>query len=218
MLSNHEDKVKLLLEWYIKSKEVSIKAESMDKSNTGYIQPLHEQRYCLDHFMRAINYYYNNESDKIIEKAINSAIGHLQRVYSDSIEWMLVSVKEEYLKELNQYSNEQILQGFPEYYSEIRPDIEEITEQVNNYKTNKSIEKTSSVDPEIKSIESYFFSSDIVTKLETYRNELHKHIKILSEIKFKDRKYIIRDKLLFPILTGIIGAVLGGLILFFIKC
>ena len=146
MLANYTSEVKLLKTWHEKAKEIAIKAESMDSLNKSYVQPLHELRYCLDHFMRSLDYEETDENKENIKKSIRSAIGHLQRTYSDSIEWMLVNVKEEYLLTLDGYTNDQIQLGFPEYYTEIRPALEEITKIVDEYKINKSVEKATDME------------------------------------------------------------------------
>ena len=103
MLEEYTNEIKKLQKWYKRASEIVIKAESMDSISRGYVQPLNELRYCLDHFMRSLDSEEagkDNDNDKekiqaIIKKSIDSAIGHLQRTYSDSIEWILVSVKEE---------------------------------------------------------------------------------------------------------------------------
>lgn len=223
MLLEYEKKVELLLEWYKRAKDVSIKAESIDGTNTGYIQPLHEQRYCLDHFIRAINFEKDKKTEETINKALDSAIGHLQRSYSDSIEWILVTIKEEYIKELDGFTSEQINKGFPEYYQSIRLSLDDITEQVNKYKNIKSAEKATNPDiiseDEIKNLDeisNQFLSDDVVEKLETYRKDLRKHIVNLCEIKKKDKKSAMIDKLLLPIITGIVGTIISGIIMFII--
>lgn len=227
MLEEYTDEIKKLQLWHKRASEIVIKAESMDSISRGYIHPLNELRYCLDHFMRSLDYDEAGKDkgiDKertriLIKKSIDSAIGHLQRTYSDSIEWILVSVKEEYVSTLKKYTNDQIKEVFPEYYTEIRPAIESITDVVNTYKINKSIEKTTlSIEPlsddELKMLQNVtdqFLAEDIAEKLMNYLKMLHSREVSLIEIRKKDRKSAIIDKLLIPIITGIIGAVIAML-------
>lgn len=220
MLNNYTDEVNLLLKWYERTKRVVIEAESFDTLNKAYIQPLHEQRYCLEHFVRAITYEQESENnEETIKKSITSAIGHLQRAYSDSIEWMLMSVKEEYITILKPFSNEQINTVLPEYYTEIRPTFEKITDTVNRYKETKSIERATDIeivsDGELKTlciIAEQFLSDDVVKILKDYLNLLHNREQALIEAKKRDRWITIRDKIIIPIITAIIG----GLIVAFI--
>lgn len=217
MLDNYTKEVNLLVTWYERAKEVAIVAESMDSRNNAYIQPLHEQRYCLDHFVRAIAYENKSENDENIKKSIISAVGHLQRTYSDCVEWILVNVKEEYITTLNQYSNEQINAVFPEYYTEIRPAFDKITDVINNYKINKSVEKATQLsDNELEmlnNVTEQFVSSEIVKKLDEYLKVLHQRESSLIEHRARERRVAIRDKIIWPILTGIAGGLIVALIM-----
>lgn len=220
MLKDYEEDIEILITWYEKAKEVVIQAESMDSLNKVYIQPLNEQRYCLDHFIRAIVYEQDNNSKEIIKKALSSAIGHLQRAYSDSVEWILISVQEEYMNVLAQYTNEQINQGFPEYYSEIRPTFDKIRDVVNQYKINKSVEQATSIDilsdnmiKKLNISTGQFLSEDMVNVLKSYLLLLREKESILLEIKERDKKEGIKNKIIFPVITGTTAAVIAGIII-----
>lgn len=52
---------------------------------------------------------------------------------------------------------------------------------------------------------------DIVKKLQTYVNELHSREVSLIEMKKRDKKYSIKDKILIPLVFTILGAVFGFL-------
>lgn len=219
MLSNYTKEVDLLKTWHGKAKEIAIKAESMDSFNQSYIQPLHEFRYSLDHFMRSLEYEDNEKNRENIKKAIRSAIGHLQRTYSDSIEWMLVNVKEEYLVTLNDYTNAQIQQCFPEYYTKVRPALEEITKSVDEYKINKSVEKATETDEltdneleKTQDIADQFVSEKVAEQLQEYLDMLHNREASLIEANKKDKKADIRDKFIFPIITAALGAIIATII------
>lgn len=219
MLEKYEKDIDLLLTWYGRAKEVTILAESLDTINRAFIQPLHEQRYCLDHFVRAISYERRGNSDENVKKAISSAISHLQRAYSDSVEWTLVSVVDEFSISLEPYTSEQIVRGFPKYYSEIRPKIDEITNEVNKYKLNKSVEKASNTKEAARAeIAEQFVDGDVVKKLKEYLEDLHNCQGALIDIKKRDDKKekeaTIKDEFILPIVTGVIGAVIGALIMF----
>lgn len=219
MLANYTKELKLLQTWHKKAKEVAIKAESMDALNKSYVQPLHEFRYCLDHFMRSLEYEETEENKENIKKSIRSAIGHLQRTYSDSIEWMLVNVKEEYVITLNDYTNNQVQLGFPEYYTEVRPALEKITKIVDEYKINKSIEKATEIeeltDNELEMTQNaanQFVSEDVAEKLQIYLNMLHSREVSLIEAKARDKKADVKDKVIFPIISAAVGAIIATII------
>lgn len=219
MLNNYTDEVNLLLQWYDRTKKIVIETESLDNLNKSFIQPLHEQRYCLDHLMRAVSYEKQSEKDELIKKSLTSAISHLQRAYSDCIEWLLLSVKDEFLNVLKPYSKEQIDIAFPEYYKEIRPSIEKITTMINDYKINKSVEKAT--DSELileestnlsNTLSEQFVSDDTFKTLKNYLQLLYEHEPLLIEVSRKDRKVYIRDRIIIPIITGIIGGLIVALL------
>ena len=217
MLTSCTKEVEALRIWYKRAKEIAIKAESMDLLNKAYLQPLHEFRYCLDHLMRSLDYEQEKKSKEVIKKSVFSAIGHLQRTYSDSVEWMLINVKEEYVLTLDEYTNEQIQMVFPEYYTEIRPAFEGITKIVNEYKIHKSVEKATEIisDNELEMLQAVteqLLTEDAAEKLQDYLEILHNREVSLFEARKRDKRKDIVDKILMPLITGIIGIIIGFLL------
>lgn len=229
MFDNYDEPIKLLMEWYSRAKQVAIIAESLDSFNQGYIQPLHEQRYCLDHFIRAIEYYRDdnvtNKGKEKIEKAFSSAIAHLQRCYSDSIEWILISVKDYYDQVLSQYDMETIQEVFPQYYAEIRPNIYKIIKTINRYKELKSVEEAISAegdsnvddvlrshDKEVGFISNQLLSEEVVTTMCEYLDIINEKESALAEVKIKKQKKTFKDYILIPTIVGIVSAAVGGLL------
>lgn len=221
MLENFTNEIESLKVWHERAKEVTIIAESMDDENKAYIQPLHEQRYSYDHFMRAVSYQQEGESEEIVKKALESSIGHLQRAYCDSVEWILISAKEMYVETLKEYTNAQIITVFPKYYSEIRPAFDDITKAVDQYKINKSVEKDVEImtDDEmqtLKVIANSFLAQDLVKQLRHYIELLRNKEGSLIEQKIRDekekRKEIILYKIMLPIATAIISGIIVALL------
>lgn len=216
MLDKNTKDIENLLEWYDRSKEIVIIAESMDKINGSYVQPMHELRYCLDHFMRSILFDLENKEEKTT-KAISSAIGHLQRTYSDSIEWISICVCEDFQTTLGEYTKEQINSFFPNYYKEIRIELEKIKKIVNNYKINKSIEVSTEISDEelemLKKTSYELMEKDVCKKLQTYLEELHIREPLLIEERERDR----RTNWLFRVLYPVLAAVASGFIVSLIK-
>lgn len=102
----------------------------------------------------------------------------MHRGYSDSVEWVHVSVLDEYTSFLHPFTAEQIAKGFPEYYLEIRPELDKITDLINKYKINKSIESISEVSAEdeenrLSEAANQYVSYDLVHKLKQYLELLH---------------------------------------------
>ncbi|MCM1262954.1 MAG: hypothetical protein NC313_09560 [Butyrivibrio sp.] len=221
MLDKYEKDIEVLLAWYERAKEATIIAESLDTVNGSFIQTLHEQRYSFDHFIRSVVYDKDGSSEEKVRKAISAAISHLHRGYSDSVEWIYVSVLDEYTSFLKNFNTEQIAKGFPNYYSEIRPELDKIKNQIDKYKINKSIEKVSDAITEEEAVElaeasNQYLSENLIHKLRQYLEMLHERQGTLLEIANRDRKEekrkTIKDNIILPIITGMVGAVLGALL------
>ncbi len=222
MLDKYEKDIEILLAWYERAKEATIIAESLDTVNGSFIQPLHEQRYSFDHFIRSMVYDKDGSSEEKVRKAISAAISHLHRGYSDSVEWIYVSVLDEYTSFLKTFTTEQIMKGFPDYYSKIRPELDKIKNQIDKYKINKSIEKVSAVmteEEDVKLVEAanQYLSEDLIHNLKQYLEMLHERQGTLLEIanrdKEEEKRKTIKDNIVLPIITGVVGAVLGALLM-----
>jgi hypothetical protein len=216
MLQDYQKELYSLINWYEKTKELVIEAESFDSNNSCYIQPLHELRYSYDHLIRAFVLDINGANSDIIQKALYSAKSHLQRAYSDSIEWFWISVKEKYITTLAPFTSDQIALGFPDYYSKIRPSMNQFNHIINEYKISKNSETNLDLQ-KLDDISHQYIKLNLPETLKEYLELLEYHENILLEIKHKDKKAIFRDKLLLPFITGLITAILSGFIVSFIS-
>lgn len=229
MFKEYNKEIQRLLEWYQRAKRAAIFAESLDTLNKAYIQPLHEQRYCLDHFVRAIDYYENTQLSPDIKAekvraSFASAIAHLQRCYSDSIEWMLVSVKDYYVEKLDGYDKEVIREVFPEYYTDIRPVLNDLTVKINEYKSTKKVEE-SQTEPSLSKEESEkidavangLLSINVAETMSAYIAKLDAVESELIHTQLKNKKKSRREKIFLPGLIGLgtasIGAIIAAIIL-----
>ena len=205
----------------------------MDSLNKAYIQPLHELRYCLDHFMRCFDYEEDGKKEDLIKKSISSAVGHLQRTYSDSIDDLPPFLKGQFVMvafkmQIGDLIDSEIMQLYPiEFAKELlnlfTPELEKMTKAVDEYKINKSVEKAtesieSTTEIEILSddqlemlqvVTDQFLSEDLAKKLQDYLDILHSREVSLLEVKVRDEKVELKDKILIPTVTGVIGVIIG---------
>lgn len=231
MLDKYTKELESLYEWYLRAKELAIDVEGFDTK--VYIQPMHELRYSYDHLMRAAMYEMNpetNDADKI-RKAIASAEGHLLRAYSDCVEWLLVTVRSEYDRILQPqkqvFTTEEINSVFPEYYNSIRDELEQISEAVNQYKKHKRVENNGNLEDAdgffsgdfIKGLcdsATGFFDHKYTEKLREYLTKIHKVEKQFAIIKRRRTINYLLKSVLVPVATSVVGAVIAGLIVFYI--
>lgn len=212
MFENQKTKLKNLCDWYIKVKGILLIAESKSKDQQIFFQAYNELRYCLDHLMRAFAWDFfkdqTGDDKKIesanasIEKAINSSTGHLQRAYSDICEWYCLNVKQWCNDILKPFSAEQIIKAIPNYYSEIKPQLIQLEDDLVVYKENKSSESNDLTDDEeiIMYDQQFKKLSDILEIVQSAEASL-------VELKKKDCKSITLKNVLLPICTAVIGGI-----------
>ncbi len=217
MLENHMESIENLVKWYVEVKNVILRVENNNKKI--YIQLYNELRYSFDHFIRAINWELEKEKTPSItdeqisninfsvEKAISSSINHLQRAYSDICEWYYLQVKEICNNIIAPYTPEQISKALPNYYSLIKPNLQQIGSYLTVYKENKTSENNNLNDE--KNI--ILFSKQI-EQLSEILNQIENAEVSLVELKSKERKSTLFKKIGLPIIT----AVSSGLIVYII--
>lgn len=213
MLNDFENEVKNFNEWFIEIKGLLLLAEELDLNGKVYFQPYNELRYALDHFNRAILSEINNEDKSKIQSAIKSATNHLQRAYSDTFEWYYLTIKSNIYNTLKPYSQQQIITAIPNYFSVLRPKLDEVGNILTVYKENKSSEKNSLIDEEKGESNDITISPDYINELKSINNTIRNAESALIEIKIKEQRHTIFEKILIPIIVGAVGFVLGSLIL-----
>lgn len=219
MLDNFANEIQNFTQWYIEVKSFLLVAEELDSEEKVYFQAYNELRYALDHFVRAILYDAENNTltqvkETSTKRAISDAISHLQRAYSDIFEWYYLNTKMSCAQILQPYSQEQITIAIPNYYSKLRPKLDEIGDILSVYKGSKSSENN-----DITILSDYIDSLKSIHK--TIRNaegslaELGiKRSEEVKQEKVKERKQLVLKDVLIPIITAVVG---GGLAAFVIK-
>lgn len=237
MLNEYDKETENFLRWYIEVKSVLTSVESVDLNGLVYIQPYNELRYALDHFMRAMAWADEQATvadsrkaglDSTVKNALGHAVGHLQRAYSDIVEWYFLTVKQTCFDILDPYTVEQIKCAVPDYYSEFKPFLVKFTEDLILYKENKSSEKNDLTAG--SSDEPMLFNSDNIKKLTQIYKTVQKAEPSLVEMKLKEtekknKEAEMKDKevrkntiksIIITVLTGLFCAVVGGVIVWLI--
>lgn len=223
MLDKYNADIDNFFSWYVEVKSILTSAEIAELNGKIYFQPYNELRYALDHFMRAIGWSKEQaavaedkkvELDKNIKSALKSATGHLQRAYSDVLEWYFLTVKNMCVKTLTPYESEQIIHAIPNYYSEIKPFLMQFEKNLAFYKENKSSEKNDLTSEE--NADFILFNSDDFNKLGKIFETVQKSEASLMEMRSKGKKKNIITAVIIPVITCIVGTVVGGIITAFI--
>ncbi len=199
-------KIKELFSLYERVKLCIIYAENFDPKDELYIAPINQLRSSLDHFFKAAAY----PSDMDYE--LKEAQEHLDRAGYDAFEIMASNLGNILIDKLDKYSTSTLTKVFPEYYSIIKPKLIEIRAKIAEIRKRKKNSETG-ID--------YAFSSyfDEVLKLLEFNKQADYHIPSLEEYIYKMKKEQRgnrRERIFQGIIIGIISAIIGGLVVYFI--
>ncbi|ODS36389.1 hypothetical protein BEH94_12075 [Candidatus Altiarchaeales archaeon WOR_SM1_SCG] len=135
-------KVKEICELYDKTKNWMLYAEEIDHEFKAFIQPVNELRHAFDHLMRlaAVKLEIRPEpGEGYVKNQLEKVLGHVFRGAFDTLDKLSITLREKITNELSPFSVYAIQAALPDYYSKIKPDIEEITEKIAEKRANKDV-------------------------------------------------------------------------------
>jgi hypothetical protein len=138
---NHEQ-IEKLCQMYGRIKNFMLKAEEFDPEQKTYLQPRLELYQAFDH---VISEYFleqlNNNTG-----SIDRAMKHMYTAFFDVADWTVILIRRLVVMDLERYSPDVIKTAIPDYYSKIRPELDELTEKITENRKGKTFEKLESVD------------------------------------------------------------------------
>ena len=183
---------------YNKVKIIIIVSENF--SDKMYIAPVNELRNSLDHIAKAIS------DEKNAEYEINKAKEHLLRAGYDCWELLSIDFVKDITDRLNKYDAETIAAVFPQYYTDVKPELVNIREQLINVRLSS---------------EKYQFDIDTlllkIEELQKIKSAVEKQVPLLENY-FKNRKrnWFKKEQAwnnLWGILIGFISATLISILI-----
>ena len=187
--------------------------EETDSELNTNLQPLNEFRAALDHLMRIVAIEKLDEyKEKDADDEAKKLRSHLRRALFDICDMLSINYRNKIIDVLEQYSVEEIQSALPNYYSEIRPRIEIISEERASLRTEKRFNGDKK---EETAVDDY---PQIIEELQGYYKTINKSVPSLLEIREKKRRQEKQSfvvKWVIPIATFVTGLVIGiiGLIL-----
>ena len=187
--------------------------EETDSELNTNLQPLNEFRAALDHLMRIVAIEKLDEyKEKDADDEAKKLRSHLRRALFDICDMLSINYRNKIIDVLEQYSDEEIQSALPNYYSEIRPRIEIISEEIASLRTEKRFNGDKK---EETAVDDY---PQIIEELQGYYKTINKSVPSLLEIREKKRRQEKQSfvvKWVIPIATFVTGLVIGiiGLIL-----
>jgi len=192
------EQIEKLYQIYGKTKHFMIKAEEFGLEQKTYLQPRLELFQAFDH---VISEYF---SEQLENKAgsLDGAIKHMYTAFFDVADWTINEIRRLVFMDLGNYSPDVIKTAIPDYYSEIRPELDDLTERITEIRGHKTFEK-------IESVDEY---AQLLDKAYAYIKKIRKSQPTLIELKKKNRINVM----LMPAI-GIIAIIVAIIIAFFKK-
>ncbi|RJP32406.1 MAG: hypothetical protein C4527_06110 [Candidatus Omnitrophota bacterium] len=191
-------------------KYIVLKAEELTKEKETYIQPILEQRDALDHFIRSkaaeLGLLEKTKDSYYIEQQFEKMKGHLYRAFFDAADWASTSIRDEVDFVLSRYTHECIVAVIPEYYEEIIPSIDNISNKIALIRNGKDIAQEKN--EIVEEVNRYF---DLVDGLFTHLSKIKSKIRGLED--YRKRSLIEKWKnWIITLIIGVICIILGWLI------
>ena len=138
--SNHEQ-IEKLCQIYGRIKHYMLKIEEFTLDKT-YIQPRLELYQAFDH---VISEYFLEYLDNKAG-SLDGAMKHMYTAFFDIADWTSIQIRRHVFMELKGFNPDVIKTAIPEYYSRIRPALDELVEKITEIRGVKTFEKLEHVD------------------------------------------------------------------------
>ena len=192
-----------LLEKYSIIKEVFIECEETDPELLTNLQPLNEFRAALDHIMKMNDAFYVKNDEAKWQEQYDKLNSHLDRAFFDICDLTSINYRNKILDVLEKYDIDAIRTALPQYYSEWKVQIEDISLRVSKYRNQKGMVGTNTLDLFQQ------YANDVITLRNIYKNVLHNQStleELTNKNKLTNRKAAIITAI--GIIIGIVGLVL----------
>jgi hypothetical protein len=196
--------------YYRAAKELIIYGEQIDPNSKTLAQTLNERTNALDHIMRVIlekqGIRDKPVSDPIAYNLTNldKAFGHICRTAYDALDWVALTIQERMAKDTESVSLDTIDAVLPEYFKDIKPNLEGI---IRNDVSRLRNEKDVAGDTE-SNLQQFI---EVVAKLKHYFDKVELAMPSLREYD-KRNKRRNRMNIVWQVAVGIILVVIGWLL------
>lgn len=191
---------------YFKIKELYFECEETDPELKTNLQPLNEFRAALDHIMKMMWALYTDENPDEVLKQSEKLLSHLDRSFYDVCDMLSINYRNKINTCLEGFDADIILKALPNYYSQIKPEVEEISLRVITYRSKKGMNPGGTGNYEE-------YEAD-VKKLKEHYSAISKVLPTMTEFKAQKlqreaqaKKEKRRTEVRSYVIGGVIGAV-----------
>jgi hypothetical protein len=148
-MAQHEEELdglwKKIVEIHNHTKAHIIYCEEVGLDHKTFLQPRNELCNALEHIIRAkafklgMNTVTPDFPNAYEKDSLDKALGHEYRAFFDVCDWLAITLRTKIREALEKYPHDVISQVIPNYYSEIRPKLEGISERISVIRMSKDI-------------------------------------------------------------------------------
>jgi len=206
--SNQERELVDLLRLYARLKRLVLMSEQVDPESRSNIAVFKEQRDALDHVMRALSQALGVIDEQkpagYFSLHLDKATGHLLRAAYDALDGLAVSCKLRISELMQGICNEAIHDAFPDYYNHV-VEIDRIDQRIAEHRNAKDVGD----DHTTKNLDDYL---NEVSRLCEMAKECQAHLPAMLDWQKRDWRQKLREKLFWPLLICLIGAVVAWIL------
>ncbi len=161
-----------------------IYCEEMDAGSRTFIQPRNELCNALEHLMRAkaseLGLKDGGSDAAYIRENLDAALGHEYRAFFDVCDWLSVQLRKKIRVTLEPYSTAVLNTAVPDYYREVRPQLEQIALEITAIRGGKDIAVKGDL---LQEVERY---NAVIERLKAFVLRLPTCVPALEELKQKE--------------------------------
>lgn len=161
LTSEEVEQIKNIVEMYQYLKDLLIYSEELEIDT--FLPAINEIRDAFDHLMRvfAVKFDLKEKNDGYEMRNLNASFDHVYRATYEMLDYIRICQKKWIDKNLAGISPQTLVAVFPEYYNEIKPEIDNSLESLPNYRAKKDLANPSKDDIKnyvvfIRRVQSYF--------------------------------------------------------------
>jgi hypothetical protein len=191
---DHEQ-IEKLCRMYGNIKHYMLMAEEFGFELKTYLQPRLELYQAFDHMMS--EYFLEQLDNKT--GSLNGAMKHMYTAFFDIADWTSMQIRNHVFMELKYFSSDVIKTAIPEYYSRIRPALDELNGKITGIREGKIFEK-------FEQVKEY---AELLDKAYEYIKKIRRSQGTLIELRKKNRIKIMLGPIIgiLAIIVSIIIAV-----------
>jgi hypothetical protein len=145
-----------IVEVHNEAKTLFLLGEELDRDQfRDFIQPINEHRHSLEHIVRAqansLGLDPDGKKDEQYQcDSLRKALGHEYRAFFDCADWIGIILREDIEETLRPYGASSIHAVLPEYYPDLRPRIQEISESIAQKRGDKNVSKDGQITDDVR--------------------------------------------------------------------